>query len=58
MCRVCMNAFRNLKVYKQKNVPGDPIYHYFSRSLSASRLAFATSSTNHEKGMSGSYLIN
>ena len=28
MCEFCGYAFRNLKVYKRKNVPGYPISHY------------------------------
>ena len=31
MCRIYMYAFWNLKVYKQKNVPGNPIYHYIMK---------------------------
>ena len=29
MCEFCRYAFWNLEVYKQKNVPGDPISHYY-----------------------------
>ena len=31
MCAICICTFCNLKIYKEKNVPGYPITQYFGQ---------------------------